>query len=770
MRDPLHRTSVRAKLVLMFVSVSLIAYGLGGMLVSRWAEGALEREILSRLAFQCRAWAGALDARLGLLARRAEDFASDGLIRESTTRLVDGEAGAEAVRAALRRHLTVNKLPLEPGFRDLAVTDADGNVLVAVRDGEVFGQPGSGLAGRLAAGGEGGLTDGLRVSGLVEPRDEAEGPGLVLSTPLRDIDAARVVGRLAVFVSARDWLVAAGAVAGGLEPLPGESRADLVLHDRSGRGLVASLDASGALGPLRLAGPGASGAGDGPIAPRGSFAREFPLSEGGWSTEVTLDSEAAVRPVTSLRSSFMGIGLVLAGLSLGLLFFPMRFLARPLSELTGAALRLREGHFSTRVPVESSDEIGALASAFNGMAEAIQERTERLEAAATELRARQEELRAGRDRLSAVISSMQDALVVLDGSGKVVLSNAAAAPLLGLVARREPALAHHVCREATPEDPGACFACLFDARAPARSCLVDVGARTFEIHTTALPPAAGGGGGRVLVSREVTDRIQRDERDIHNERLAVLGEVAAVMAHEINNPLASISLFNQMLAAELPEGSPLRENTEVIRRNIDTAKHAIHALLDYATGASPEVGPTDVHDTLADVLRFLRPLGERAGVTLRLDAEAKGSVVTGDEVQLRQVFVNLALNAIQAVAGRSLVPGAPGAKAAAHDPSGPPRQVVLSTRDEGGRLVVDVTDTGPGIAPGDRERIFRPFFTTKSRGEGTGLGLPTARRLAEMQGGSLELVESSVAGTTFRVSLRPRSEPVTAAGGAGREA
>ena len=141
-------------------------------------------------------------------------------------------------------------------------------------------------------------------------------------------------------------------------------------------------------------------------------------------------------------------------------------------------------------------------------------------------------------------------------------------------------------------------------------------------------------------------------------------------------------------------------------------------------------------------------------VAVRLEGGAERSEVTSDEIQLRQVFINLALNAIQAVAGRSLAPGKGGARSAADDER--PREVVLSTRDDGDRLVIDVADTGPGIDSEDRERIFRPFFTTKSRGEGTGLGLSTARRIAEMQGGNLSLVESSPAGTVFRVRLRAR--------------
>jgi len=792
MRDPLHRVSVRTKLALLFVGMSLLAYGLGGSLASRWAEEALETEILARLDFQCRAGATALDSALDLFARRAEDFASDGLIRDHATRLTtlataplatpstapqtaprntpppDAPAPEDAALLAdeLRQHLLHNKLPLVPAFRNLAVTTTGGELLVSAHD-----EPLPSLQGMVPLPAAEAPTQvfGFTTTGGGDDADES--PGLVLSTPLRDLGSTRVVGRLLALVRADEWMAAA---VGDIVSAEHHDDVDVefVLRDPEGRRLVGTLGPNGLLAPPHLhEGPHSVDDGQTHYAPlRGQFARSFPLSAEGWSAEISLGASRALAPVSGLRNRLIGVGLVLAMVSLLLLYFPLRFVARPLMALTRATEQLREGRLDTRVEVASEDEIGELGRAFNSMAQSIGERTQRLQAVASELREQQEELRAGRDRLQAVISSMQDGLVVLDARGKVFIANAAARPLLELIERGAVAIGHHLCRdEAAPA--GGCFACLLDVAGAPRSCMVDAGARTFEVHTTPLPADVGGGRGRVLVAREVTDRIQRDEREIHNERLAVLGEVAAVMAHEINNPLTSISMFNQMLAAELPPGSPLRENTEVIARNTESAKRAIRELLDYATGASAEVGPIDIHDTLADVVRFLRPLSERAGVTVSLARRATRSEVTGDEVQLRQVFVNLTLNAIQAVAGRpaaavattaaaptaaTIGGAATGPGVRTRSPGAPHGEVVLETRDDGEQLIVDVRDTGPGIDPDDRERIFRPFFTTKPRGEGTGLGLPTTRRIAEMHGGHLTLVESSPAGTVFRVVLRAR--------------
>src|SRR5215831_14339562 len=112
LRDPLHWLDVRYKLALTFIGVCLLAFGVGGYLVSTSASRALEEEILLRLSYQCRTYADSLDANLHLLTRRAEDFASDGYIRQC----VESPPNADATRDALRRHLARNKMPLVPTF------------------------------------------------------------------------------------------------------------------------------------------------------------------------------------------------------------------------------------------------------------------------------------------------------------------------------------------------------------------------------------------------------------------------------------------------------------------------------------------------------------------------------------------------------------------------------------------------------------------------------------------------------------------------------
>jgi signal transduction histidine kinase len=327
---------------------------------------------------------------------------------------------------------------------------------------------------------------------------------------------------------------------------------------------------------------------------------------------------------------------------------------------------------------------------------------------------------------------------VLDADGQAIMTNAAAEPLASELARRSSQLTSHFACGGVVEDAG-CAACLAQTDATSRMCVLDVGERVFEVHATSMPAAPDGRRGRVLVARDITSRVAQDEREIHQERLSVLGEVAAVMAHELNNPLTSIRMFAQMLADQLPEGSPFHEHADVILRNTDTCRSSIRDLLGYATATAPIAADIDVHAVLHDVARFVRPLGERARATLKLELEAQHDLVSGDEIQLRQVFVNLVVNAVQA---------------ADHDGT----QLTIRSRNVENWLEIDIEDTGSGVAPEVLPRLFDPFFSTKARGEGTGLGLSTARRIVELHGGRLELASSKPGLTTFRLRLPTRSE------------
>jgi signal transduction histidine kinase len=509
------------------------------------------------------------------------------------------------------------------------------------------------------------------------------------------MDGTRRLGSLQIVVRADLW---AGGLRQTLAPrLAREPREDL---------------------QVSLTGPGGHRL---PLIP-GTSAGEAPrrlafssvIARTGWNVGLSVDRQSLAVPVSTLISTFLLTELGMVVLTT-LVFLPSwQFLLKPLAELQNAARRITEGDFSVRVGRGPGDKVGQLAEAFNVMAGAVEERTRKLEEAAEDLRRREEEIRIERDRLDTVIHSMEDGLFILDRNGRVTLANAAAGKVLQVLGQGR------------------------HDQLPSRPCEVAIGDRIFDLRPAPLRDRAGREVERIFVSRDITERLQQAARQAHQERLSVLGEIAAVMAHELNNPLAAISMFTQMLLDELGAASPLRQHAEVIHRNMMTCKKTIRSLLDLAATSRPMSEDLDVRDLVDGVVELLRPLAGKSRTALCVDAEADDGLLHADELPLRQALINLVMNAIQAVAPQD------------------GGEVRIGTLERGGDLVIRVRDNGPGIPAGLRERIFEPFFTTKPPGEGTGLGLPTTRRIVEAQGGRLILCDSAEAGATFEMVLPRR--------------
>jgi two-component system, NtrC family, sensor kinase len=740
MRDPLSKVRIKYKLTGAFVGICLLAFGVGGYLISVSAGSALEREISLRLKAEGVALARELSARLHLLGRRAEDFASDGFIRTRTVDLLIQEGADAASREGsfvyheLREHLAANKFPLVQPLAGLALCDAEGRLLCYVGSEDVH------LPAALLR--EGAVKDSLWCSPFIT-EDPDGGAYFALVTPLWDIARIRRLGALLFWVDVSEWTTAL------LQSFMQESLAGLPEHlvsisDQRGRRLPLRIDhrQEARRQPSNAAGITPSTAGTGGSNAAASqaqtgpdvFSQDHAIEGHGWRVHVSVNPQQAMLPVSGLQSSFLAAGILIAIVSLILLYFPVRFLVKPLAAMSDAAKAMSAGDFSQRVEEEAEDEIGDLARSFNMMAEATQERTERLQNTARLLEQQRRELGIERDLLNTVVHSMDDAVLYYDRDGRVVLHNAAAAQLHGEFQQRDGVLQPRRCGCDTNGERD-CRSCLLDHRMPTRDCQLDVGDHIYEIVSSSIA-SQGGLEGTVLVGRDITHRQRIDEKQAHQDRLAVLGEVSAVMAHELNNPLAAISMFAQMMKKDMPDDAGYAEHLDVILRNTDSCKRTIRYLLSYSRDESAQDGECNIHELLPDVVRFLRPLYEKENVCFDLDLNAEQPIFDADETWLRQVFVNLVMNALQAMScdGGRITLQSSGAVSEGH-------------------IVVDIIDTGPGIPRQHQEAVFEPFFTSKPSGKGTGLGLSISRRIIQSLDGTLDLLSSRPGQTVFRVSL-----------------
>ena len=251
---------------------------------------------------------------------------------------------------------------------------------------------------------------------------------------------------------------------------------------------------------------------------------------------------------------------------------------------------------------------------------------------------------------------------------------------------------------------------------------------SYEVRATPLRDASRRVVGSLAVSLDVTER-SRAEADLRRQQtLAKLGELAAVVAHEVRNPLAGIRATIQVLASRLP-GSD-QPTVKALFARIDALNAMTEDLLLFARPRPLRLAPLPIKDLLREAADLLAGESKPSGVAVAISGD--GARVRGDGPVLRGVFLNLLLNAAQAMGGRGTIG--------------------VSVEAGEGTCRVSICDSGPGIAAELRERIFEPFFTTKHRG--TGLGLAIVRRQVEMHGGEISVACPPEGGTTITVVLR----------------
>ncbi len=231
-------------------------------------------------------------------------------------------------------------------------------------------------------------------------------------------------------------------------------------------------------------------------------------------------------------------------------------------------------------------------------------------------------------------------------------------------------------------------------------------------------------------NREEIERLHRTQMS-RAEHLSTLGELATGLAHEIRNPLAGIAGVVEIIARDLPPGSPARAVVKDVREEISQINRIITDLLETARPRLPQTRVGDLNTTIEHSVMLARQQAMSKSIAIEFTRNPALPEVEHDSDQIHQVLLNLLLNAIQAMPGSGAIK--------------------VEVEDVGGRVAVRVIDTGHGISAENLPNIFKPFFTTK--GHGTGLGLSLAKRIVEEHHGTIDVSSTVGKGTTMTVYL-----------------
>ncbi len=404
-------------------------------------------------------------------------------------------------------------------------------------------------------------------------------------------------------------------------------------------------------------------------------------------------------------------------------FVLARKLARPLLILAEGTQAVARGDFTPREALPSRDELGVLLLSFNQM-------TRQLEDAREQAERHRSEVETNRAYLESVLAHLSTGVLAFDAEGYLRAANRGAIDILqdALEGYEDFPLAqwpsHTTFRDALLKgfaehegDWHEQFEIGHHDRAP----------QTLLIHGARLPQ--GSGGGMVVVFDDIS-------RLVMAQRTAAWAEVARRLAHEIKNPLTPIQLSAERLAYKLcdrldAEGCAILErSTRTIVNQVEAMKNLVNAFRDYAKLPSPTLGKLSINELIREILT----LYESSPLAARVELGEDVPMVLGDAAQIRQIIHNLLQNAEDALAGRD------------------DGEITLVTRRDGDRVLLTVSDNGPGFPPELLARAFEPYFTTKSRG--SGLGLAIVKKIIDEHGGEVRLLNRDTGGAEIRIRLR----------------
>jgi two-component system nitrogen regulation sensor histidine kinase NtrY len=412
-----------------------------------------------------------------------------------------------------------------------------------------------------------------------------------------------------------------------------------------------------------------------------------------------------------------------------------RRITEPVQSLAVGTREIAAGNLDYRVEVQAGDELGILVDSFNAMTADLRAGKVLIESRNRELQESNRELSDRRRYIETLLESLGAGVISLDGERRVTTLNRAARGLLGLDPSADPL--GRPLGETLPPEPRAVIEPLVEdillgrrgEGAREAEWSTDGRLRSLAVSTTALTAAEGEPQGALVVLEDLTDLMRA-------QKIAAWREVARRLAHEIKNPLTPIQLSAERIRKKMLEGDPgleqtVTEGTAAIVREVAALKGLVDEFARFARLPAPRRVPVDVRQVIADCLDLYRDRHADVRIETRFDPDLPQALL--DPEQIKRVLVNLLDNAIEAMGGRGAL------------------RIEARSAPGGGGLRLEVADEGPGIRPGDRDRLFLPYFSTKRRG--TGLGLAIVHRIVSDHMGRIRVEDNQPHGARFVIDL-----------------
>jgi PAS domain S-box-containing protein len=356
------------------------------------------------------------------------------------------------------------------------------------------------------------------------------------------------------------------------------------------------------------------------------------------------------------------------------------------------------------------------------------------------VRQRTEQLSKSEEKYRRIFEGSMDIIMVFDLEGRFLDINQAGLSILGYTSKDElfskvtfadllvsPANPHQLLEEVAVAGFRKDLECRVQNR--------DGEDLTWLLSLTASRKTDGEIGGFESIAKDISHRKKMEQQLLQADRLASLGELSAGVAHEVNNPLGMILGYTQLLLRNEPENTPDFQDLKIIEKHARNCKTIVEDLLKFARNAETKKGVLQVNDLLHEVISVVEHQFKLDNVTIETKLGTSIPALWADGERLKQVFMNLLMNAKQAMAGEGQI------------------QISTDYHPSRNEITVVVADMGSGISPAILEKIFDPFFTTKPTGEGTGLGLSVSYGIIKDHYGDIEVQSAPGKGSTFTITF-----------------
>lgn len=459
----------------------------------------------------------------------------------------------------------------------------------------------------------------------------------------------------------------------------------------------------------------------------------------GWNLILVLPAKKAFVGVrqAAIKNALFFIPLILI-VSGVVLMGIIRLVVKPIAYLTEATKTIAAGNLSKQVMITSGDEIGQLASSFNTMTARLKESHEGLE---DKVRERTEKI----SLLSGAIEQTANPIIITRADGIIEYVNPAFGKLMGYSLDEVIGQTPRILKSGRHNEEfykelwatilsGGVFQTVFTNKKKNGELIF------VESTITPIKNIKGETKHFIATEKDVTERIKMEKTVLQSEKMSAVGQLAAGVAHEINNPLGIILGFAQASVRRLQENDPLELPLKSIEKEAQRCKNLVQDLLTFSRVSKIEREPTDLNKAVESALSLVMTRAKMAGIAIKVELAHDLSRILGNANQIQQVVINLANNGLDATEKGGTV------------------TVKTEALNEGplAWACLRIIDTGAGIPTEIKNRIFEPFFTTKGIGKGTGLGLSMVHEIIKKHSGTIE-VQSRPGCTEFLVKLPARA-------------